>query len=146
MAAAGGLGVTGFLWRWLAAAVLVFATFNPTGWSYIHWLGASGAEAGAGNVPLKILVGLLLIAGFAVYFRATWLSLGLLGIALIVAVFGVFVWLLVDYNLVDVGSPMVIVLVVEIILTIVMAVGMSWSHVQRRLSGQIDVDDLDHQQ
>ncbi len=129
--------------RWLAAAALVFATFNPTGWSYFHWIIASGADAGAGNVPLKILVGLLLLAGFAVYFRATWLSLGLLGIALVVAVFGVFVWLLVDFNLVDVGSPIMIVLVVEIILTIVMGVGMSWSHVQRRLSGQLDVDDLD---
>ena len=29
-----------------------------------------------------------------------------------------------------------------VILTIVMGVGMSWSHVQRRLSGQLDVDDL----
>ena len=134
---------TGFMVRWLAAAALVFATFNPTGWSYFHWIIASGADAGAGNVPLKILVGLLLLAGFAVYFRATWLSLGLLGIALVVAVFGVFVWLLVDFNLVDVGSPIMIVLVVEIILTIVMGVGMSWSHVQRRLSGQLDVDDLD---
>lgn len=142
MAVGGGLSWTGFMVRWLAAAALVFATFNPTGWSYFHWIMASGADAGAGNVPLKILVGLLLLAGFAIYFRATWLSLGLLGIALVVAVFGVFVWLLVDFNLVDVGSPIMIVLVVEIILTIVMGVGMSWSHVQRRLSGQLDVDDL----
>jgi hypothetical protein len=136
---------TGFLLRWLGAAFLVFATYNPSGWSYMHWIMATGAEAGAGNVPLKILVGLLLLGGFGVYFRATWLSLGLLGIALVVAVFGVFVWLLADYNLVDVGSTMVIVLVVEIILTIVMGVGMSWSHVQRRLTGQLDVDDLNEQ-
>jgi hypothetical protein len=136
---------TGFLLRWLGAAFLVFATYNPSGWSYMHWIMATGAEAGAGNVPLKILVGLLLLGGFGVYFRATWLSLGLLGIALVVAVFGVFVWLLADYNVVDVGSTMVIVLVVEIILTIVMGVGMSWSHVQRRLTGQLDVDDLNEQ-
>lgn len=144
MALGGGLTWKGFLARWLAAAALVFATFNPTGWSYFHWIMASGADAGAGNVPLKILAGLLLLGGFAVYFRATWLSLGLLGIALVVAVFAVFVWLLVDFNLVDVGSPIMVVLVVEVILTIVMGVGMSWSHVQRRLSGQLDVDDLDH--
>ncbi len=141
--AGGGIGWTGFLLRWLGAALLVFATYNPTGWSYLHWAMATGEDAGAGNVPLKILVGLLLLGGFGVYFRATWLSLGMMGIALVVAVFGVFVWLLADYQLVDVGSPMVIVLVVEIILTIVMGVGMSWSHVQRRLTGQLDVDDLD---
>lgn len=143
--AAGGMSATGFLLRWLGAAFLVFATYNPTGWSYTDWIMASGADAGAGNVPLKILVGLLLLGGFGVYFRATWLSLGLLGIALVVAVFAVFVWLLVDYNLVNVGSMAVIVLVVEIILTIVMGVGMSWSHVQRRLTGQLDVDDLNQQ-
>jgi hypothetical protein len=142
--AAGGLTWTGFLWRWLAAAILVFATFNLFGWSYYHWVTSFGAQAGSGDVPLKILVGLLLIAGFAVYFRATWLSLGLLGIALIVAVFGVFVWLLADYRLLDVGTPWVVALVAEIILSIVMAVGMSWSHVQRRLSGQIDVDEIEH--
>lgn len=142
--AAGGLTWTGFLWRWLAAIVLVFATFNPFGWSYYHWATSVGAHAGSGDVPLKILVGLLLVAGFAVYFRATWLSLGLLGIALIVAVFGVFVWLLADYRLLDVGTPWVVAFVVEIILSIVMAVGMSWSHVQRRLSGQIDVDEIEH--
>ena len=96
-------------------------------------------------MPLKILAGLLLLGGFAVYLRATWLSLGLLGIALVVAVFGVFVWLLADYRLVDVGSPLAVILVVEVILTIVMGVGMSWSHVQRRLTGQLDVDELDQQ-
>jgi len=140
MAVGGGLSWKGFLVRWLAAAALVFATVNPSGWSYFHWV--MGAEAAAGNVPLKILAGLLLLGGFAVYFRATWLSLGLLGIALVVAVFAVFVWLLADFDLVDVGSPIMVVVVVEIILTIVMGVGMSWSHVQRRLSGQLDVDDL----
>ena len=123
----------------------MFATYNPSGWSYCHWVLAAGASAGVGNLPLKILAGLLLLGGFGVYFRATWLSLGLLGIALIVAVFGVLVWLMVDYHLVDMGSPIVIVFVVEVILTIVMGVGMSWSHVQRRLTGQLDVDDLDHQ-
>jgi hypothetical protein len=143
--AAGGLTWTGFLWRWLAAAVLVFATFNPTGWSYAHWALGSGEAFGAGGVPLKILVGLLLLGGFAVYFRATWLSLGLLGIALIVAVFGVFAWLLVDYDLIDMRSSVAVILAVEVVLTVVMGVGMSWSHIQRRLSGQLDVDDLDHQ-
>ncbi|MEN3976919.1 DUF6524 family protein [Emcibacter sp. SYSU 3D8] len=141
--AAGGLTWSGFLLRWLGAAFLVFAAYNPTGWSYAGWLAAGGADPGGGNVPLKILAGLLLLGGFAVYFRATWLSLGILGIALVVAVFGVFVWLLADYDLVDVGSPMVGVMVVEVILTIVMGVGMSWSHVQRRLTGQLDVDHLD---
>ena len=129
----------GFLLRWLAALVLVFVTFNPWGVSYVHW----ALAADGGSIPLKILAGLLLLAGFAVYFRATWVALGLMGIVLIVAVLGVFVWLLADYRVVDVQTPWVVALVVELILSVVMAVGMSWSHVQRRLSGQVDVDDVD---
>ncbi|MBI1182207.1 MAG: hypothetical protein GC201_16825 [Alphaproteobacteria bacterium] len=138
-----GLTWWGFLLRWLAALVLVFATFNPFGLSYFHWVTAFGGTSGSGDVPLKILVGLILLAGFAVYFRATWISLGVLGIVLIVAVLGVFVWLLADYRVVDVEAPSAIALLVELILSVVMAVGMSWSHVQRRLSGQVDVDDDD---
>ena len=141
--AASGLSWKGFLIRWLAAAVLVFATFNPFGLSYFHWVSAFGEADGSGDIPLKILIGLLLVAGFGIYFRATWLSLGAMGIALIVAVFAVFIWLLVDYRMLDVDTPWVLALMVQSVLSIVMAVGMSWSHVQRRLSGQVDVDDME---
>jgi hypothetical protein len=44
---------------------------------------------------------------------------------------------------VDVQTPWVVALVAELILSVVMAVGMSWSHVQRWLSGQVDVDDVE---
>jgi hypothetical protein len=134
-----GLDWKGFLLRWLAALLLVFAVFNPTGLSYFHWI--ADGETGGTHLPLKILVGLLLLGGFAVYLRATWISLGLLGIALVVAVLGVFVWLLVDYRVLDVAAPAAASVVIQLILSVVMAVGMSWSHVQRRLSGQVDVDD-----
>jgi hypothetical protein len=33
--------------------------------------------------------------------------------------------------------------VVEILLAVILAVGMSWSHIRRRLSGQADMDDVD---
>ena len=40
--AAGRFNAVGFLLRWLGAIVLVFAAYNPTGWSYYHWIMASG--------------------------------------------------------------------------------------------------------
>jgi len=30
--------LTSFLQRWIIALVLVFATFNPTDYSYFHWV------------------------------------------------------------------------------------------------------------
>jgi hypothetical protein len=34
----------GFLLRWLAAFVLVAATYNPTQWNYVRWVRTHGAE------------------------------------------------------------------------------------------------------
>jgi hypothetical protein len=33
--------------------------------------------------------------------------------------------------------------VVQLVLCLILAIGMSWSHVRRRLSGQVDADDVD---
>jgi Family of unknown function (DUF6524) len=33
--------------------------------------------------------------------------------------------------------------VVLVILSLILAVGMSWSHIRRRMSGQVDVDEKD---
>ena len=38
MAAYKGLTWSGFFMRLLAAIVLVFSTYNPTGTSYYHWV------------------------------------------------------------------------------------------------------------
>ena len=41
---AGGFGFVDFLVRLAAALVLVLVTYNPTGWSYIHWLKTRSVE------------------------------------------------------------------------------------------------------
>ena len=46
-----------FLLRWLVALVLVFATFNPTDYSYYRWV----AGMGGGNLALKALAGVALV-------------------------------------------------------------------------------------
>ncbi|HET6564700.1 MAG TPA: DUF6524 family protein [Xanthomonadales bacterium] len=132
-------GLLDFLWRWGAAIALVFATYNPTGHSYVHWLLESiGAqELGA----MHFLVGVILLAGWAAYLAATGNSLGTMGTVLGAALIGGCIWLLADIGLVRADSTNAIVWLSLFALATLLAIGMSWSHIWRRLSGQLEVDD-----
>lgn len=127
-----------FLTRWLVAAILVLALYNPSGWSYWHWVMRDD-----GNLPLKVLAGVGLLILFVIYLRATWRSIGPIGTALAVAFLATIVWTLAYYGILDPTDPGVAVYLLQFVLATVMAVGLSWSHVRRRLSGQADVDDVE---
>lgn len=124
--------------RWAVAAVLVFGTFNPSGLSYWHWLTA--AETGV--EPLPVIVGLALLIAYIVYLRATWRSIGPVGALLVVAFLGGFVWLFNDFGLLDLTAVTPMTWVGLLIVSIVLAIGISWSHIRRRISGQLDTDDV----
>ncbi len=128
-----------FAWRYLFAALLVGATYNPEGWSYAHW---ALREIGSFNA-LKALAGLALLVGWTIYIRATLRSLGPIGLLLAAALFGSLVWVLIDLDWVDPQSTRAVTYLVLFVLATVMAVGVSWSHVRRRISGQVDADDVD---
>ena len=130
-----------FLWRWLGALVLVLATYNPSGHSYVHWLGE--AFGGEGISAVHFLVGAVLIAGWVVFLVATRNSLGTLGALVGAAVIGTLIWFLSDIGLVQAGSTAAIVWLALVALATLLAVGMSWSHIWRRLSGQLEVDTND---
>lgn len=134
----GGFTAWGFLLRWLVAAALVLGTYNPSGWSFYHWI-----AAGDGALPLQALVGLALVILYVIYLRATWRSIGAVGTALAVAFFGALIWTFSYYGVIDLEAPGVAVYLLLFVLATVMAIGLSWSHVRRRLSGQADVDDVE---
>lgn len=128
-----------FLGRWLFALALVLGTYNPTQWSYYGWVTAESTTFG----PIVAIVGIVLLIGWIMFIRATFMSMGWLGIVLGVALFGCVVWLLVDQGWLNLKSEGMIAWVVLLILSLILAVGMSWSHIRRRLSGQFDVDEKD---
>ena len=131
--------VGSFFARWLFAALLVFGTYNPTEYSYLSWLLAEGTEFG----PIVALVGMILLIAWIVFLRETFLSLGWLGICLGAALFACVLWLLVDVGLLSLDSTSAITWLVLLVLSLILATGMSWSHIRRRLTGQFDVDDMD---
>jgi len=133
------MGWTGTLWRVLAALALVLLTYNPTGYSYYHW----ALTDPAGFSALKGLGGALLLAGWVFYLRAAMLSLGWLGVAIVLLILGAVVWLLVEQKILDPSRPGVVSWIVLVLLALVLGIGMSWSLVRQRLTGQVDVDEVE---
>ena len=130
-----------FVWRLVAAVVLVASTYNPTGFSYVNWLRSamSASELGPGH----FVVGMALIIGWTIFIVATRKSLGTVGFVLGAALIGGVVWWMTYIGIVRVGSGSALAWVSIVCLSLLLAVGLSWSHVWRRLTGQYEVDDDD---
>jgi hypothetical protein len=125
--------------RFAIALVLVFGTYNPSGWSYVHW----AIVPLPAFDPIKAVAGIVLIIGYTMFIRATARSLGAFGVALAIAFFGVLIWLIVDVGILPLDSVAAVTWVVLFVFACVLAVGMSWSHIRRRMAGQFDTDDVD---
>lgn len=128
-----------FLQRWFAALVLVLATFNPTGYSYLHWVSGPAAD----SLPFKVVFGILLAIIYIVFLQATWRSIGPIGVGLVLAFFGAVLWMLFYYEILAFEQTTVLTYIGLVVLASIMALGMSWSHIHRRLSGQVDMDDVE---
>ena len=86
---------------------------------------------------------MILLIGWGFYTRATFNSLGLVGIVLFAALFGCLIWLFVYWGWLSLGNITAMAWLIEILLASLLTVGMCWSHFTRRMSGQIDVDDIE---
>ena len=133
------LTFVGFLLRVAFALALVLLTYNPSGYSYVHLL-----QAGFPAItPLEAVLGILLLIGWFVFLRATLSSIGPLGLVLLLALFGALIWLIVSWGWVRLSNTGAIVWISLVVLSLILAVGMSWSYLYRRWSGQATVEDAD---
>lgn len=129
----------GFLLRWLGAFLLLAAIFNPTSWNYVAWARAAWGE----QTSLIVFTGLVLGVAAMVYLVATMRSIGLLGAAVIVAIFAAGLWVLNDWGLLGLDNSAVNIWLALIVLSLILGVGMSWSILRQRLSGQQTTDEVD---
>lgn len=136
---ASNFDVGSFLIRWLFAALLVFGTYNPTALSYVTW--TLDAETRFG--PILAIIGLLLLIGWVIYLRATFLAIGWLGVTLVAALFAAIVWLFVDIGWFTLDSTTALSWLVLLLLSLILGVGMSWAHLRRIFSGQLSTDDVE---
>ena len=129
----------GILIRFLAAMMLVFATWNPTGWSFVHWLISSLPNVTAGIVFASVVLAI----GWFLFLHATLESLGKLGIIMALAFFGSLTWLIFDLGWLSTARG-VLNYVVLVLISAILTVGMVWSHIWRRLSGRVEVEEDHH--
>lgn len=130
-----------FVWRLIASLMLVMVTYNPTKYSYVGWLRAAAPENPLG--PEHFVVGVALLIGWVILLAATQRSLGTFGLLLGGALLGGVVWLLTDMGWLNVSTVSSATWVGLLCVAALLAVGLSWSHVWRRLTGQFEVDDGD---
>lgn len=126
--------------RFLFSAILVFATYNPEGYSYFDWV----KNVFPSVTIEQAFVGVVLIIGYVIYIRATIRSLGVIGLTLAFLFFGLMLGMMFKWGWISLEASKMVIYLVEILLAVVLAIGMSWSHVRKRMSGQADMDDVDN--
>lgn len=133
------MSLTGFFLRLAFAIILVLLIYNPTGYSYSHWV-SDGFQS---DVPLKVLAGVALLIAIGIIVRAGFRSIGIIGFGLIAALLAAFAWVAYDYGLLKIENSGVNQWLGVIAAGLILGVGLSWSHIRRMLSGQIDTDDVE---
>ena len=141
MATISRFGWDSFIIRFIFATVVVFATYNPEGMSYFEWI----KDEFPTFTVYKGFAGVILIIGWIILIRATIGSLGAIGIILAVAFFGLLIWLVFDVFNIPTDSVRVVTYIIQVMIICVLSIGVSWSHIRRRISGQVDTDEIERE-
>jgi hypothetical protein len=133
------ISAKGVWWRFLIALALVLFTWNPTRYNYVEWAAAQWSN----QPPLVAFVGVVFLIAWIFFGRATARSLGVFGIVLAIGLAACLLWILLYYNFISMQSRTIIEWIVLVLLSAILAAGMSWSHLRKSWSGQTDVDERD---
>ncbi len=130
--------VGGLLGRFLASLVLVLATFNPTGYSFIGWVGSNFPHV----EPLQAVIGIALLGLWLFLVHSTWRSLGTVGVALGLAFFATIIWLVSSWGWMDMSNHSAVAWVVLFVIAAMLTLGLSWALIRVRISGQAVVEEV----
>jgi uncharacterized integral membrane protein len=130
-----GISWSGVVVRIVLAIALVFATYNPSGHSFYHWL----TEPPAGITAMKALLGVVLLIGWVVSLRTVHVALGSLGVILGIALLAALAWVFVEQRWIELDTPSSVAWLALLILGAVLGLGLSWSLVRARFTGQVEV-------
>jgi hypothetical protein len=131
------LTLGGVLARFLAALVLVVTTFNPTGYSFVHWIAANFPHL----EPIQLVVGIALLGLWLFFLHATWRSLGTVGVVLGLAFLAAVVWLFASWGWFHSATHVAMIWIALFLIACLLTFGLSWALIQRRISGQVVVED-----
>jgi hypothetical protein len=89
---------------------------------------------------VRAFAGALLLACWVFAIRTTMVSMGALGIVLLGLVLGTLVWLLFDIGAIKANAPHLLIWIVLVTVSLILGVGLSWSALRQRLTGQVEAD------
>jgi len=126
--------------RFLFSLALVFATYNPTGYSFFHWI---VTDIGVGPLSLKVIVAMTLVMIYYAIFRVVFAAFRRSG--LIVGGLAAFLFATelasIVAGLQSEPSWHFYLLLSQYValcgVAIVLSFGVSWSHLIERLTGQL---------
>jgi hypothetical protein len=125
---------SGVLLRVLFALALVLLTFNPSGWSFYHWISAPPA----GITAEKAFAGVALLIGWVICLRTAFVALGWIGVILAAALLAAFVWVLLDLHVLQSIGSTAMLWIALVIVGVILGIGLSWSLLRARTTGQIE--------
>lgn len=131
------------LTRMLIAAIVVFATYNPTGNSIFHWVANNENKTDAW-VILGAIVALLINIALLI---AAWKALGKIGTIIVVIFFAALVYLSLQEGWVSSDNLVSLEWLALILYSVFLGIGLSGAIIWRRATGQVvtdEADDLDH--
>ncbi len=128
----------GVVARFLASLILVLATYNPTGYSFVGWVNEELPRI----LPLQAVVGVALLGLWLFFGHATWRSLGTLGVTLGVAFFAAVIWLVSSWGWLSMSNHGALAWVILVIVACMLTLGLCWALIRMRVSGQAVVEEV----
>ena len=105
--------------RFLFSSILVFATYNPEGYSFYDWV----KDVFPSITIEQSFVGIALVIGWVIYLRATLRSLGLIGLILAFTFFGLLIAMLFKWGWISLDASKMVSYIVEILIAVILAWG-----------------------
>lgn len=128
--------LSSFIIRWIICLFLVFATYNPSGYSFFHWIGEAD-----GWWLAKIAVGALLFSGNGLIISYGFRALNFIGVLMATVFFGVIGYGLFSYEIISTENSHV-TMVILVALGSIMATGVSYPHASYRFTGVKHVNNI----
>ncbi len=131
------IGISGIVVRFLLVYGVLFAIYNPSGFSYLHWAFSASADNGIGYwlimLMVKIAAGLFLLVILLSFASVIYHGVGLLGIV-ILGLLALPITIAIGYLFIQSWGLAMIVLIG---LGIFMFMGLVYSNLRYRLSAQV---------
>lgn len=127
------------LTRMLIAAVVVFASYNPTGTSIFHWVNTND-NPGDAWVILGAIVAVLINIALLI---AAWKALGKLGTLIVLVLFAALAYLSLQEGWVSSSNQQSIEWLALILYSVFLGIGLSGAIIWRRATGQVVTDEAD---